>query len=244
MLMRAGGVPARVVTGYLGGEWNRFGDYLLVRQSAAHAWTEVWLDGQGWVRVDPTAVVAPRSLDQQLDGLLPSADGAAHIASASWLLSTVQAWQAVNAWWQDRVVGFNFTHQLALLSHLGLGSGEWRALAWLLGGGASLWLALLAWAQRPRRSDRTDILGRSWRTLERKLELSVAVRGASEGPIAFAERVSHLRPDIGPGLRALARRYARLRYGPAASHAQLQQFRRAVRLWRPRARRRRTRPGS
>ncbi|MGA2025229.1 MAG: DUF3488 and transglutaminase-like domain-containing protein, partial [Steroidobacteraceae bacterium] len=55
MLMRAGGVPARVVTGYVGGEWNRFGRYLLVRQSDAHAWSEVWLDGSGWVRVDPTA---------------------------------------------------------------------------------------------------------------------------------------------------------------------------------------------
>ena len=68
-LMRAGGVPARVVTGYLGGEWNRFGHYLLIRQSDAHAWTEVWLEGRGWTRVDPTAVVSPSSLGMQLSGL-------------------------------------------------------------------------------------------------------------------------------------------------------------------------------
>ncbi len=57
-LMRAAGIPARVVTGYLGGEWNAIGGYFLIRQSDAHAWAEVWLDGQGWVRIDPTAVVA------------------------------------------------------------------------------------------------------------------------------------------------------------------------------------------
>ena len=59
MLMRAAGVPARIVTGYLGGEWNPVGGYLIVRQSDAHAWTEVWLEGSGWTRIDPTAVVAP-----------------------------------------------------------------------------------------------------------------------------------------------------------------------------------------
>ncbi len=62
-LMRAGGVPARVVTGYQGGEWNPIGGYLLVRQSDAHAWAEVWLPGRGWLRADPTAVVAPERLE-------------------------------------------------------------------------------------------------------------------------------------------------------------------------------------
>ncbi len=70
-LMRAAGVPARVVTGYLGGEWNEFGDYLLVRQADAHAWNEVWLDGSGWVRIDPTAVLAPARLTHELDSMLP-----------------------------------------------------------------------------------------------------------------------------------------------------------------------------
>jgi protein-glutamine gamma-glutamyltransferase len=237
MLMRAGGVPARIVTGYLGGEWNHFGDYLLVRESAAHAWTEVWLAGRGWVRVDPTAVIAPGALTQQLDGDSPTGAGITHLASASWILSTVQAWQAVNAWWQDRVVGFTFAHQLSLLSRLGFGTEQWHALAWLLGAGASLWLGMLAWLQRPRAAGRrADGLARSWRLIERKLERTVAVRAASEGPIAFAERVSGLRPELGPGLRTLARRYARLRYGPAAAPSELQQFRRAVRLWRPRTR--------
>ncbi len=71
MMMRAAGVPARVVTGYLGGEWNPVGGYLIVRQSDAHAWTEVWLEGSGWTRIDPTAVVAPERLERGIFDLLP-----------------------------------------------------------------------------------------------------------------------------------------------------------------------------
>jgi transglutaminase-like putative cysteine protease len=235
VLMRAGGIPAHVVTGYLGGEWNRFGDYLLVRQSSAHAWTEVWLDGQGWVRVDPTAVVSPGSLIQQLSGVQPATAGAARLATAAWLSTSVQAWQAMNAWWQDKVVGFTFARQLSLLDRMGLRAQQWHALAWLLGAGGTLWLALIAWAQRPRSGRERDGLARAWRVLERKLD-GVAVRAAHEGPVAYVERIGRLRPELAPSLRALARRYARLRYGPSGSAAELQRFRRAVRLWRPRAR--------
>lgn len=243
MLMRAGGVPAHIVTGYLGGEWNRFGDYLLVRQSAAHAWDEVWLEGRGWVRVDPTAVVSPGSLSEQLAGVLPQGPGGgSHLVNATWILTAAQAWQAANAWWQDRVVGFNFTRQLSLLEQLDLGSLQWRALVWLVGAAGALWLGLMAWAQRPRAGRSADALGRAWRDLERKLELSVAAREPHEGPLAFAERVGRLRPELGPSLRSLARRYARLRYGPSASAAELAYFRNAVRVWRPRLRRPRSPP--
>ena len=235
MLMRAGGVPARVVTGYLGGEWNRFGGYLLIRQSDAHAWDEVWLDGQGWVRVDPTSVVAPASLSEQLDGLQPAIGGVGpRLHSAAWMLTTVQAWQAVNAWWQDRVIGFNFSRQLDLIGKLGLGAAQWQALVWLLAIGGALWLALVAWGLRPRVRVRADPLTRAWRRIERKLGNSVAPRAPYEGPIAYAERIGTLHPRLAPSLRALARRYARLRYGPAASSADLERFRRAVELWRPR----------
>src|SRR5262247_1064620 len=66
VVMRAAGIPARVVTGYQGGEFNPYGGYLLVRQSDAHAWSEVWIDGRGWQRVDPTAAVAPERIERGL----------------------------------------------------------------------------------------------------------------------------------------------------------------------------------
>ncbi len=85
-LMRAAGVPARVVTGYLGGEWNPVGSYLIVRQSEALAWTEIWLQGQGWTRVDPTAVVAPERLQRGVFEMLAnSAQISGYLRNNAWL---------------------------------------------------------------------------------------------------------------------------------------------------------------
>jgi hypothetical protein len=233
LLMRAGGVPARVVTGYLGGSWNRYGGYLLLRQSDAHAWAEVWLEDRGWVRVDPTAVVAPGRLTHSLNELLP-ASTTQRIFGATWLVNTIQAWQAVNAWWQDEFVGFNFEKQRSLMEGLGVKDQYLRALTFLLAAGGSLWLAVLVWSLRPRpQSGSNDSLTRSWRMFERKLRQAAAPRAQHEGPLAYAERVGRSRPDIANIVIALARRYARLRYGPAATAADLEQFRRAVRLMRP-----------
>jgi transglutaminase-like putative cysteine protease len=238
MLMRAGGVPARVVTGYLGGQWNPFGRYLLVRQADAHAWTEVWLDGRGWMRVDPTSVVAPGRLTDGFDPLGAAGFGAERsLRSALWMRSTVQAWQAMNAWWQDQFVSFNFTKQLSLLNWLGLPGHDWRELALLLAAGGALWSALIAWRMAPSLArSRPDALGRAWQELERALHGRVAARLRHEGPIAFADRVEERAPHLAGQFKPLAVRYARLRYGAGCSAAQLQQFRRAVRLFRARAR--------
>jgi transglutaminase-like putative cysteine protease len=238
MLMRAGGVPARVVTGYLGGQWNPFGRYLLVRQADAHAWAEVWLDGRGWVRVDPTSVVAPARLADGFDPLAAAGFGADRpLRAAPWMLGTVQAWQAMNAWWQDEFVSFNFAKQLGLLSWLGLPGHDWRSLALLLAAGGALWSALLAWRLAPGLSrPRADALGRAWQELEGFLQRRVAPRLSSEGPIAYADRIAARAPQLAGQLKPLAWRYARLRYGTGCSASQLQQFRRAVRLFRAHAR--------
>jgi transglutaminase-like putative cysteine protease len=240
-LMRAGGIPARVVTGYLGGVWNRYGGYLAIRQSDAHAWTEVWLEGRGWVRVDPTAVVAPARLTRGIDALLSAGNPLTRgFLGARWISNTVQAWQAVNAWWQDEFVGFNFNRQRGLLEWLGIQDHYLRALALLLAVGGGLWLGLIAWSLRPREVRAQDALSRTWRQLEHKLRRAAPPRALHEGPIAYAQRVGLRRPELAATLAALARRYARLRYGPAASAADLEQFRRAVRLLRavpPRAHR-------
>jgi transglutaminase-like putative cysteine protease len=237
-LMRAGGVPARVVTGYLGGIWNRYGGYLYITQSDAHAWAEVWEEEQGWVRVDPTAVVAPGRLTEELDELLPAAGGnGRRLLGSPWITDAVQAWQGLNAWWQDEFIGFNFSKQLGLLERLGFRNHDLQVLAVLLAAGAGAWLALVAWGLRPRKRARIeDGLSRSWRALERKLRHAGAPRAASECTTAYAERLGLAHPELSSTLNALARRYTRLRYGPAASAAELEQFHRAVRLLRPRPR--------
>ncbi len=121
-MMRAAGVPARVVTGYLGGAWNAVGGYYVVRQSAAHAWTEVWLVGRGWTRIDPTAVVAPERLERELADLLPGQPvhhpclaGTRGLAAGA-----ARPLDAANGWWFEQVVNFDRARQLNLLSKLGL----------------------------------------------------------------------------------------------------------------------------
>ncbi len=235
-LMRAGGVPARVVTGYLGGEWNSFGHYLLIRQSDAHAWTEVWLDGRGWTRVDPTGVL-DAGLNQQLNGLGTLFQGRKHLEKQPWLHISVQAWQAMNAWWQDRVISFSMTKQLDLLVKMGFDERQWQSLIELLAVGGALWLALIAWGLRPRAWRRADdSLSQCWRLLERRLGREVAPRAPHEGPIAFAQRVSQTHPELARRLHIFARRYAQLRYGPTPTANELEHFRRAVRQWQPRDR--------
>ena len=238
-LMRAGGVPARVVTGYLGGEWNRFGGYLLIRQSNAHAWTEVWLDGMGWVRIDPTAVVAPDRLHRDLDDSLAgmgASDG--RVRTVSWLADTLQLWQAANAWWRDEFIDFNMSKQMHLLGALGLKDRDLESLVAVMAAGATLWLSLLAWRGRQRSAALPrDVLSRSWRALERALTRAATPRAPHEGPIAYSERVAGERPELAATLRPLARHYARLRYGSGSSAVQLQRFRRAVRFFTARLRR-------
>ena len=232
-LMRAGGVPAHVVTGYLGGEWNRIGGYLLVRQSNAHAWTEVWLDDVGWTRVDPTAVVAPDKLHNDMDDAVAAADGSGrHAHGAPWIAATVQAWQAMNAWWQDEIVNFNMERQLDLLGSLGLRDRDYEALVGILAAGGTLWLSLLAWRGRQIRQDLPrDSLTRVWRRLERALQRVASPRAPHEGPIAYGERIAGESPALASTLRPLARQYAQLRYGPTCTALELQRFERAVRLF-------------
>jgi transglutaminase-like putative cysteine protease len=239
MLMRAGGVPSHVVTGYLGGEWNRFGNYLLLRQANAHAWTEVWLDGIGWLRVDPTAVVAPNRLDSDLDDALVGAGAAGRRGSAAWLASTMQAWQALNAWWQDEFINFNFGKQLNLLGKLGLKERDYEQLVALLAVFGTLWLSLLAWrARRSSAAAPRDGLSRTWRLLERALRRRAAPRAPHEGPVAFGDRIAIEHPEFAATIRPLTRQYALLRYGRISGAAELQRFQRAVRLFTARIRRR------
>ncbi|MBS0396404.1 MAG: DUF3488 domain-containing transglutaminase family protein, partial [Proteobacteria bacterium] len=141
VLMRAAGIPARVVAGYQGGESNAFGGYLLVRQSSAHAWTEVWLDGAGWTRVDPTAAVAPERVRR--GGLPPGMSGASALGDRllvqfPWLGRARALWDAARTSWANAVIGFDPDRQRRLLERLGLGERGWQGLAFALAAGFAL----------------------------------------------------------------------------------------------------------
>jgi transglutaminase-like putative cysteine protease len=232
-LMRAGGVPARVVTGYLGGAWNPIGGYLLVRQADAHAWAEVWLSGRGWVRADPTAMVAPERLNRELlqFGAGAGESGFRLGGASQWMTALLQSWDALNAWWQDDVVGFNFARQLNLADWLGFGDRDWQTLAIALGAGMSAWLLWIAWSlRRLARASRPDALERAWRRIDRRARRAGYPRAPPEGVLDYCERLARTHPAAAAVLAPLARRYALLRYGPDAPAAELREFQRAA--WR------------
>jgi len=221
-LMRAGGVPARVVTGYQGGEWNPIGGYLIIRQSDAHAWAEVWIDGRGWRRIDPTAIVAPERLRRGILDILPDGvSGSTRLLYATPLLAhLMQEWDALNTAWNERIVKFDVNTQLGILARLGVHSADWTALVAALGSGLVGWLMWIAWhigrSGGPRPPDR---LGRAYARLCRKLARAGVARDAHEGPLAYAARIAHGRPDLAPRAQPLLARYAQLRYGPVSGQA-------------------------
>lgn len=219
-LMRAAGVPARVVTGYLGGTWNGIGGYYVVRQSDAHAWAEVWLEGQGWVRFDPTAMVAPERLQRGLNDLLPQARSAteALVQDTTWLRDLRDAWDAAGSWWRERVVNFNAGSQRDLLARLGLGDIDWRGMATLLLAGTVLWALLLLASLRRGRVHR-DALGKLWErylALLRRRGLAVA---AHEGPEAIRRRAAGAWPQAAEAIERFTRGYAQQRFGAATPTA-------------------------
>lgn len=224
-LMRDAGVPARVVTGYLGGEWNPIGGYFVVRQSDAHSWAEVWLEGRGWTRVDPTAVVEPDRLTRGMLDLLPEAGSAeARLVRASpGLMRLMQRWDAVNAWWNDHVLKFDYRSQLNLLMRLGINSPDLAALGYAFVAALLSWLGWIAWQfGRSPPARRPDRLARAYARLCKKLaRIGLPARLAHQGPLAYAEVVSQKRPDLAPGVSLLLAKYAELRYGvqQVGSHA-------------------------
>jgi len=233
-LMRAAQVPAHVVTGYLGGEWNPIGDYFLVRQSDAHAWAEVWLEGRGWTRIDPTAVVEPERLRRGVFDLLPDALATRErlLRGSAWLTRALQRWDAANAWWSDHVVKFDYSAQLDLLGRFGIRSPDVRYLGWAFMLALLGWLTIIAWhIGRSARPAAPDALARAYARLCRKLARIGEPRAPYQGPLSLAETLRARRPDLSDRVQPLLRRYTQLRYGPAApaTRAQdIEEFRRAV----------------
>lgn len=218
MLARAAGIPARVVTGYQGGEYNPLSGYLLVRQSEAHAWSEVWLAGRGWVRIDPTAAVAPERIEKGLEAALTEGGESlpgGFMRQSALLAQLRLAWDAANTFWNNQVVAFGEAQQRWLLERLNIGDADWEQL------GVGLVLALIAffaimsayltWSFRPRSK---DPLAQLYEQLCRKLARHGLPRAAHEGPSDYVARVLRARPQLAQQLVEARNLYIALRYGP------------------------------
>jgi transglutaminase-like putative cysteine protease len=236
-LMRDAGIPARVVTGYHGGTYNRFADYWIVRQSDAHAWDEIWIDGHGWLRVDPTAMVAPQRVES---GLNDAVSAGAPLTSrwqqrTPWLADTRLRLDALRQLWQQRILGFDQSSQEKLLGLMHIPAPDGQKLAIILGLCLTVGLSWLTWQVRRELKPRPrDPLTRAYARLCRRLAAVGLPRMPHEGPEDFAARIALRRPDIAATLTLLCRRYSDLRYAPAPAAAAVSTFVRAVRSFRPR----------
>lgn len=215
-LMRAAGVPARIVTGYQGGSWNKAGNYLIVRQADAHAWVEVWLDGQGWQRIDPTAAVAPQRISQGLSASVPQGDTLPLMlrSESSWLKTLrLNADVLVNGW-NHWVIGYNRQRQLDLLGMLGIGElGSGRYVVWLLGSFLLVSGLLVTWIMRPQRKLQEDQARRLYQAYCRKLARCRISVLPQEGPSDFARRAAMARPDLAQDIQSITTCYLAVRYG-------------------------------
>nr|WP_221269789.1 transglutaminaseTgpA domain-containing protein [Deinococcus budaensis] len=224
VLLRAAGLPTRLVGGYLGGEPGLGGDYLIVRQQDAHAWTEVWLPGQGWVRVDPTAVVAPARVNAGLDTALtrPAATAA---PPPDTLRRAALRLDALQTRWNTWVAGYDGGQQRALLARVGLGgvggSGYLVAGAGLLA--LALLPTLLTALRRPRPADPA---ARLLDDLTRRLRLP---RAPGETPGDYARRAAQKHPAQAAAIAAAVAAYHAARYGLHPGAAELRALRTAVR---------------
>ncbi len=238
VLMRAAGVPARVVIGYQGGTFNRYGGYWIIRQSDAHAWDEIWLEGRGWVRVDPTAAIAPERIER----------GSADVLDAGGI---IRPWEQRIAWlgdlrlrldqmhalWRDLVLRFDQRRQFALLEALHVPAPDSSKLVLCLALALSLTSLWLMWQMhRSTSMRRQDPVQAEYQRLRRRLTaLGIDIR-PHDTALAVASAVQRQRPLLGSRVAALCNLYNQLRYGREAAdtgtpgfQARLRQLRQGIR---------------
>lgn len=208
-LMRAAGIPSRVVIGYAGAYRNPYADYWVVRRMDAHAWNEVWLEGRGWTRVDPTAAVAPiRILDtvedrQRAESLLPEAFTP---------MRDLADW--ARRGWNDLVLAFDADRQARLFRPLGIdqASAGQLGLAFAIGAGTVMLLTL--WYLMRGQPASRDPLVAAWLAFTKRMRRAGMGKPAWEPPLAYGRRLSAALPAQSDVLESLSRRYAAGRYAP------------------------------
>lgn len=246
-VLRAAGIPARIVAGYQGGEINPAGNYVLVHQFDAHAWVEAWLPGQGWVSVDPTFQVAPqrieRGIQQALEGegsfLEDSPLSAARYRNISWINAARLRWDDINYQWQLRVLGFQAERQSGFFQRW-LGTTDWQRIGVILLAWAALVMIPLAlWTLRPGRLPQ-DPRRRAWVRLDKRLQRLGLQARRGEGPRAWQARLSEALPGCRNNLDAFFDEYVRQTYASPddepgrASYTRLRELERELRSCLPR----------
>ncbi len=231
LIMRAAGLPARIVTGYQGGEFNRVGNYLIVRQSDAHAWTEVWIEGRGWVRVDPTSAVSPSRIEQGLDDALAGEASAFRIQNRNPLFGNIlYSWDNLQHSWNDWVLNYDQRRQMQFLQNLEIGIENWSdmifALVILIVATTGLYGFVAWYRELPPRPAAYEI---QFRRLQQKLARRGLLRRPAEDSRAFLARIADAGDPDRDRLARIVDLYNRIKYGRTGpSDAALDDLRKLV----------------
>ena len=211
VFMRNAGVPTRVVTGFVGGHYNKIGEYWLLYRKDAHAWTEIWVDGRGWVRVDPTAAIAPENILDTVDDLPRLQPGFAGL-TGQMLQPVFDSTDFLRRQWNQLVLGFDAARQKGLLRPLGIEEAEaWQLVtAFAVGAGLALLLTLV-WLLRDWHRP-IDPLERAWRAYVRRIGRAGLAKAVNEPALAWAQRIAAGLPGAAETLASLSRRYSDARY--------------------------------
>jgi transglutaminase-like putative cysteine protease len=233
-LMRAAGIPARVVTGYQGGEPNLLGGYSIIRQSDAHAWAEVWIKNRGWLRIDPTAAISPERIQNGLSASMPDSPALPFMARTQlpWLLKMRFNLDMLNYRWNQWVLGYNTEQQFAFLTRLGMEDISWQKMAINLMLGVAMLVAIFALLMLRRLyRHSTDSVQKLYLRFCRKLERAGTIRLPHEGPQDFASRAAFSQPHQAGAINNITERYLALRYENNADPEAMRALRREIRAF-------------
>jgi hypothetical protein len=241
-LMRLAGIPARVVVGYLGGEYNDLGHFFLVRQADTHAWCEVWLPEGGWTRVDPTSAVAPGRASLDLNSFLERRNASGQMeARRSTLLTQLArsalftkvrlALETLSYEWDTRLLAFDADVQEVLLDSIGLANrGPFVLITEILIVAIALLVIYFGWMQLRTRS-RADRVKALYERFCQKIARVGVRRDPWEGPSDFSRRAALLLPHESERIRQISNIYIALRYAPAPAGVALDSFAKEVRAF-------------
>ena len=237
VLMRAAGIPARVVTGYQGGIYNPVGNYLIIYQRDAHAWAEVWLDDRGWVRVDPTAAVSPARVEQGIQDALPEevidipGVFSQNLLSRNLWQRLRNTWDAINNQWNQWFISYGPERQSLFLQQFGMEKIDYKFLSVLLLFFTGLLLMITAWLLFKKQSGTTDPARRIYDRFCRKLAGIGIQHKPHEGPVDFAARVTLKKKALTEQVNLITSLYVQVRYGSRID--KLHELEKQVNVFRP-----------
>ncbi|MDD5274995.1 MAG: DUF3488 and transglutaminase-like domain-containing protein [Methylovulum sp.] len=233
-LMRVAHIPARIVTGYQGGDYNKIGNFLEIRQYTAHAWAEVWLENKGWVRVDPTAAIAADRIERgvNIDALVPGGlisfapTGENAQAAFNWLKQARQLWHNADYNWQRWVINYDNKNQANFLSSLGI--ADIKTMVYWMVAVIALLTAVLSAFLLHKKIKTNDQVMRIYQQFCKKLAKRGIFKGLSEGANDFAKRAQIQLPERAGAITEITDSFIKLRYSRLPTEQDLKQFSKQV----------------